>query len=158
LPGRGRGARHPRRPGALRRGGGARLRAGLPPPRPRRRSALHRPRRDQPRALRDEAAAARRGRRSAAGARGGAAARRRGGGPRRPRRPGRPPVAAVNLDAVAAEALPGVRLLPVVHDRIELAAVARAVLDAWDPEAVAVELPTTLAAAAERAVARLPRI
>ena len=64
----------------------------------------------------------------------------------------------MNLDAVAAEAVAGIRLLPVVHDRLELAAVARAVLEAFQPEAVAVELPTTLAAAAELAVARLPRV
>jgi hypothetical protein len=64
----------------------------------------------------------------------------------------------MDLDALAPEALPGLRLLPIVHDRVELAAVARAVLDAWQPAAVAVELPTTLADAAERAAARLPRI
>ena len=64
----------------------------------------------------------------------------------------------MNLDAVAAEVVPGLRLLPIVHDRLELAAVARAVLEAFQPEAVAVELPTTLAAAAELAVARLPRV
>ena len=58
----------------------------------------------------------------------------------------------------APEAAPGVRLLPVVHDRVELAALARAVLDALDPPAVAVELPTPLREAAEKAVARLPRI
>jgi hypothetical protein len=60
--------------------------------------------------------------------------------------------------AIAPEAVPGVHLLPVVHDRVELAAVVRATLDALDPAAVAVELPTPLAAAAEQAVARLPRV
>jgi hypothetical protein len=69
-----------------------------------------------------------------------------------------PPAAGLDLDTLAPEALPGLRLLPVVHDRVELAAVVRAVLESWQPAAVAVELPTTLAAAAERAVARLPRI
>jgi hypothetical protein len=63
-----------------------------------------------------------------------------------------------NLQALAPEAVPGVHVLPVIHERIELAAVVRAVLDELDPAAVAVELPTTLAEAAARAVRRLPRI
>ena len=67
-------------------------------------------------------------------------------------------VAASLAPEAAPAAAPGVRLLPIVHDRVELAALARAVLDALDPPAVAVELPTPLGEAAERAVARLPRI
>lgn len=66
--------------------------------------------------------------------------------------------AELDLDAIAPEASPGIRILPVVHERIELAAVVRAVLDQLDPAAVAVELPTTLAESAIRAVRRLPRI
>jgi hypothetical protein len=62
------------------------------------------------------------------------------------------------LADLAPEAVPGIRLLPVVHGRIELAALARAVLDAVDPAAVAVELPTTFAEAVARGVARLPRV
>jgi hypothetical protein len=54
--------------------------------------------------------------------------------------------------------VPGIRILAVAHDRVELGAVARAVLDRLDPAAVAVELPVTLAAAVGRAVARLPRV
>jgi hypothetical protein len=62
------------------------------------------------------------------------------------------------LDRLAPEALPGVRLLPVVHARPEMAAVARAVLDAASPGAVAVELPTTFREPVARAIARLPRV
>ncbi|HEX6201291.1 MAG TPA: hypothetical protein VF150_13590, partial [Thermoanaerobaculia bacterium] len=62
------------------------------------------------------------------------------------------------LERLAPEAVPGVRLLPVVHARPEMAAVARAVLDAASPGAVAVELPTTFREPVARAVARLPRV
>lgn len=61
-------------------------------------------------------------------------------------------------ERLAPEAAPGIRLLPILHDRVDLAAVVRRVLTALEPAAVAVELPTTLAEAAERAVARLPRV
>ncbi len=64
----------------------------------------------------------------------------------------------LDLDRVAPEAAPGIRLLPVLHERVDMAALVRAVLEALDPALVAVELPTTLAEAAERAVARLPKI
>ncbi len=63
-----------------------------------------------------------------------------------------------DADRLAPEAVPGIRVLPVVHERIEMAAVVRAALDALDPAGVAVELPTPLAEAAERAIARLPKI
>ncbi len=66
--------------------------------------------------------------------------------------------AELDLDLLAPEACPGIRILPVVHERIELAAVVRAALDQLDPAAVAVELPTTLTEAALGAVRRLPRI
>ena len=69
-----------------------------------------------------------------------------------------PSGAGVDLDRLAPEVGEGIRLLPVVHERVELASVARAVLEAADPAAVAVELPTTLREAAIRAVGRLPRI
>ncbi len=62
------------------------------------------------------------------------------------------------LDLLVPEAVPGVRLLPVVHGRVEIAVWVRAVLDALDPAGVAVELPTTLDRAARTAVARLPKI
>lgn len=48
--------------------------------------------------------------------------------------------------------------MPVVHERLDLAAVTRALLDAVQPAAVAVELPITLAEAVRRAVKRLPRL
>ncbi len=69
-----------------------------------------------------------------------------------------PGPAALDLDRLAPEAAPGIRILPVVHERLEITAVVRAVLDALEPAAVAVELPTTLEEAAARAVRRLPRI
>jgi len=62
------------------------------------------------------------------------------------------------LDALAPEVIPGVRVLPVVHDRLDLAAVVRAVLERLEPRAVAVELPPTLESFALQAVRRLPRI
>jgi hypothetical protein len=68
-----------------------------------------------------------------------------------------PPEPTVSWTSVAPEAAPGIRILPVVHDRLELAVVVRAALDALDPAGVAVELPTTLATAAEQAVRRLPQ-
>jgi hypothetical protein len=54
--------------------------------------------------------------------------------------------------------LPGLRLLPILHDRVEMGAVVRRVLAELDPAAVAVELPETLAGAIDRAVRRLPKI
>ena len=69
-----------------------------------------------------------------------------------------PSGAGVDLERLAPEVGEGIRLLPVVHERVELAGVARAVLEASNPAAVAVELPTTLREAAARAVGRLPRI
>jgi hypothetical protein len=48
--------------------------------------------------------------------------------------------------------------MPVLHERVDLASVVRRTLDALEPEAVAVELPTTLADAAATAVGRLPKV
>lgn len=62
------------------------------------------------------------------------------------------------IDAVAPEALPGLRIVPVLHERVDLAPLVRAVLEALDPDGVAVELPTTLRDAVDRAVRRLPRV
>jgi len=59
---------------------------------------------------------------------------------------------------VTREALPGLHLIGVLHDRVDLAGVVRAALEELQPTTVAVELPTTLAQAARDAVARLPRI
>ncbi|MFV2071801.1 MAG: hypothetical protein ACC742_04005 [Thermoanaerobaculales bacterium] len=63
-----------------------------------------------------------------------------------------------DLDLIAPEAIPGIRVMPVLHERVDLAPVVRAVLTAVDPAVVAVELPTTLAEAAVKAVERLPKI
>jgi hypothetical protein len=64
----------------------------------------------------------------------------------------------IDLDVVAPEAVPGIRIMPVLHERVDLAPVVRQVLEALQPAAVAVELPTTLSDAAATAVARLPKV
>ncbi len=64
----------------------------------------------------------------------------------------------LDFDTVAPEAVAGIRVMPVLHERIDLAPIVRQTLDKLRPNAVAVELPTTLAEAAERAVARLPKV
>ena len=64
----------------------------------------------------------------------------------------------LDVDRVAPEACDGIRILPVLHERVDLAAVARLVLEAVDPAAVAVELPTTLVDAVRTAVHRMPKI
>jgi hypothetical protein len=67
-------------------------------------------------------------------------------------------MSAIDIDIIAPEAITGVRVMPVLHERVDLAPVVRRTLETLQPEAVAVELPTTLADAAETAVARLPKI
>lgn len=68
------------------------------------------------------------------------------------------PSTGMDLDKLAPEALPGLRILPVIHDRVDMASVVRVVLEALDPTGVAVELPTTLGEIVLRAVRRLPKI
>ncbi|RMF77402.1 MAG: hypothetical protein D6739_12800, partial [Nitrospirae bacterium] len=65
-----------------------------------------------------------------------------------------PPPPEAELDRVAPEARRGVRIVGVAHERVELAPVVRAVLEAVRPDTVAVELPPSLAMALERAVHR----
>jgi hypothetical protein len=64
----------------------------------------------------------------------------------------------LDLDELIPEVLPGVRLLPVIHDRVDMASVVRAVLQKLDPAGVAVELPTTLRESVLKGVRRLPKI
>jgi len=64
----------------------------------------------------------------------------------------------IDVDAAARFAAPGIRLLPIVHDRVESAAIVRAVLERLEPPAIAVELPRSIQAVAEQAIERLPRI
>ncbi|MBP7149378.1 MAG: hypothetical protein KBD01_17745 [Acidobacteria bacterium] len=52
----------------------------------------------------------------------------------------------------------GVRVLPVLHGRLEFARAVRAHLDAYDPQAVVVEIPRAAAEPWLRGVAALPRI
>jgi hypothetical protein len=66
--------------------------------------------------------------------------------------------ATIDPDAVAPEVVAGIRVLPILHERPELAAVVREVLDSVQPAAVAVELPSGLAEAVRGAVARLPAV
>lgn len=51
-----------------------------------------------------------------------------------------------------------IEVLPILHDRLDVAGWVRRRLDTLDPAGVAVELPTTLAEAVRKAVRRLPRI
>jgi hypothetical protein len=64
----------------------------------------------------------------------------------------------IDLDVVAPEAVSGIRVMPVLHERVDLASFVHLVLEDLQPAAVAVELPTTLAEAAETAIARLPKV
>jgi len=65
---------------------------------------------------------------------------------------------SIDIDLIAPEAVPGIRIMPVLHERVDLAPVVRRLCEALRPAAVAVELPTTLADSASQAVARLPKI
>ena len=67
-------------------------------------------------------------------------------------------MSAIDIDLIVPEAITGVRVMPVLHERVDLAPVIRRALETLQPQAVAVELPTTLADAAETAVARLPKV
>jgi len=62
------------------------------------------------------------------------------------------------LDTAAPEVVPGIRILPVLHERVDLAPMVRAVLAAADPAGIAVELPTTLEEVVARAIRRLPKV
>lgn len=64
----------------------------------------------------------------------------------------------LRIDLLAPESTPGIRVLPVVHERLEITALVRLALEELDPALVAVELPTTLYRAALQAVRRLPKI
>ena len=63
-----------------------------------------------------------------------------------------------SLKALTLEVVPGVHLLPVVHDRLDVASVVRAVLDELNPSGIAVELPTSLTEIVLKAIRRLPKI
>lgn len=52
----------------------------------------------------------------------------------------------------------GIHLLPVVHDRFEAADAVRAAFEALEPEAVAIEIPSSLGKVWLRAVGRLPAL
>lgn len=62
------------------------------------------------------------------------------------------------LDQLCPMAAPGIRLMPVVHSRVDVAAVVRAVLERLQPDMIAVELPASLKAPIIQAVRRLPEI
>ena len=67
-------------------------------------------------------------------------------------------VGQVNIDKLAPEVVPGIRVLPVVHARVDMASIVRVVLDKMRPAGVAVELPTTLEESVGKAILRLPKI
>jgi len=64
----------------------------------------------------------------------------------------------MDLDRIAPEAVPGIRILPVLHDRVDFGSLVGRLLALLDPAIIAVELPTTLAEAVRTAVARLPQL
>ena len=64
----------------------------------------------------------------------------------------------MDLDRIAPEAVPGIRILPVLHDRVDFGSLVTRLLAALDPSMVAVELPTTLADAVRTTVDRLPQM
>jgi hypothetical protein len=64
----------------------------------------------------------------------------------------------MDIDRIAPLATPHVRILPVLHDRVDFGGLASRVLGAVDPAVVAVELPTTMAEAVDTAIARLPEL
>jgi hypothetical protein len=64
----------------------------------------------------------------------------------------------MDLDRIAPEAVPGIRILPVLHDRVDFAALVMRLLAVADPAIIAVELPTTLVDAVRLAIARLPQL
>ena len=64
----------------------------------------------------------------------------------------------MDLDRIAPEAIPGIRILPVLHDRVDFGSLVTRILADLDPSVVAVELPTTLADAVKTAAARLPQM
>jgi hypothetical protein len=68
------------------------------------------------------------------------------------------PASGIDFDKLAPEACSGLRILPVIHDRIDMASVVRLVVEELEPAGIAVELPTTLRETVLRAVRRLPKI
>jgi len=64
----------------------------------------------------------------------------------------------MNLDVIAPVAIPGIRIMPVLHDRVDFGSLVTRILAELDPSVVAVELPTTLADAVKTAVGRLPQM
>ena len=70
----------------------------------------------------------------------------------------RPPTWSCTIDEVAPKVCEGLRLLPIIHDRVDMASLVRWVLRELKPAGVAVELPKTFAPAVTAAVKRLPQI
>jgi len=64
----------------------------------------------------------------------------------------------MDLDRIAPIAVPGIRILPVLHDRVDFGALVTRVIAACDPAVIAVELPTTMADAVDTAITRLPQL
>jgi len=64
----------------------------------------------------------------------------------------------MDLDRIAPEAVQGIRIMPVLHDRVDFGSLLARALIELNPSVVAVELPTTLADAVTKAVGRLPQM
>ncbi len=67
-------------------------------------------------------------------------------------------MANFDLDALAPEAIDGVHVMPILHERVDIGSLVRCVLEALQPAAVAVELPITLSEPVRSSVSRLPEI
>lgn len=64
----------------------------------------------------------------------------------------------MTADSLFAAAVDGIHVLPVLHDRLEAADAVLRAFEVFDPDAVAVEIPSSLERAWLRGVARLPSI
>ena len=63
-----------------------------------------------------------------------------------------------DVDDIAPQVVEGVRLLPIIHGRVDMGSLVRWVLQEVQPSGVAVELPTTFTKVVHAAVGRLPSI
>ena len=65
---------------------------------------------------------------------------------------------AIDIERIAPLVREGIRLLPIVHARVDMASAVHCLLMENDPTAIAVEIPTTLKDVTIRAIKRLPKV
>lgn len=65
---------------------------------------------------------------------------------------------AIDIERLAPQVRDGIRILPTVHARIDMASAVHCLLMEHDPSAIAVEIPTTLRDSTLRAIKRLPKV